>query len=222
MNDNILRTQIDRYIDGDLSADELTTLLCDCESSNGDSWRQCALSLIEAQEIRTALQRLRGNDHVRVARPGGRPGNRSRVLMTVCTLLLVAAAFFSGRLSNGTVVSESSSIAGAPVQEPNTTGGEPEPASGDVNPVTVVGVARIHRSRGPGAVAPVIAGPEIDLARLLNRLPDVPDDVRRRAGNKGLKVRPVREVMSVELADGQRFAVPLDSIDVRYVGHSVL
>lgn len=219
-----LLVQIDRYIDGELSANDLTDLLIRCDSeSNG--WETCALALIEAREMGAVLNDLVSEAAINLPLKAAQP--RRNILASVtCVLGLMFVAYFGGRLS----VQPQETLPDV-VDAGQTIPSDNENLSTEANaiatgtstaPVSVIGVARLHQPYGAGPPVPVISGPELDFTRLLQEPPSIPDHLRRQAGNQGLRIETVRQVMALELSDGQKLAVPLDAVGVQYVGHSVL
>ena len=96
-NSDTLLQQIDRYIDGELSADELTDMLIRCDSeSNG--WETCALALIESRELGSVLHDLVSESEL--SAPVSRVSPRRHYMASLtCVLGLMVAAFVGGRFS---------------------------------------------------------------------------------------------------------------------------
>jgi hypothetical protein len=57
---------------------------------------------------------------------------------------------------------------------------------------------------------------------LRNQPPSVPDYVRARWERQGYQVEERRNLVSVELEDGRRVAIPVDEVEVDYVGQKPL
>jgi hypothetical protein len=259
MNELNFHQQMDRYVDGAATNEELTELLLRA-NAEADGWQQLALRLVESREITAVfrqlaeegLQTTSGQAAASAATlqsigRGTSVANglsvRMRQALLVTALLLVA--FVAGRTSAGLPVATDSSgnlVETSPDAETEVVMDETdrdavEDATTDQKPavvemdsdsvadgtkLTIVGFAHLHQRQGARPLGPVLPGARLDPNELMNQTPTVPEDFRRRAQNSGLKVRPVRHVMSLQLADGQTLAVPLDSIGLQYVGQSVL
>lgn len=231
MNDKSLQSVIDRYVDNELSAEQVTALLHRLDTEP-DAWKTCALSLIEALEVRSALREFVNESGS--PPPAQNHGPWQRHLFTVsCATALIIVAFFGGRMSS-TESGGSRNVAEYDESEPKNSavvagssnvvesGGHVSKIKSLPAAMSVVGFAQLHRALGAGPKVPVISGPELDFEELVRQPPPVPDHVLRQAGNNGLRIESVRHVMALELADGQKLAIPLDSVGVHYVGHSVL
>lgn len=88
--------------------------------------------------------------------------------------------------------------------------------------MSVVGYAQILHQVGSEPPIPVITGPGLDYTALLTVERQIPEAVARQYRNEGMVVENQRRVMSLTLADGQQFAIPLDQLGVRYVGNELL
>ncbi len=220
--DNLQQQQIDRLIDGELTYDQVSALLRRCEEEP-TAWRTMALRFLEAREVKDALKEMVTNAPIAERAQSGF-GFSTLCLVTCC---VVAAAFLTGwsvpRRSEPIAITDSNPL--EPVEPPNEQRKQQSselPSEPDDKQLTVVGVAQIHHRVGAEPPLQVISGPNLDHETLLKQPPRVPEHIERACRNKGLALQSVRRVMSIELADGQRFAIPLDKLGVRYVGQDVL
>ncbi|MFK7820286.1 MAG: hypothetical protein AB8G99_16305 [Planctomycetaceae bacterium] len=216
---NELQIQIDRFIDNELDAEAASRLLQHCDEAP-DAWRQLALRLVEAREVQHALR-----DLVRppVVTQSVRPNKRVKAI--VAPLLLASIAFLIGWFSPTWVPELSTSDVKRMAVRESVESEEPgrqQVVSADSNKLAVVGYARVLNDAGTNTSVPVIAGRGLDHEKLLRQSPRVPDHIQRRYRNQGLSVSAKRSVVSLELADGQRLAIPLDEFDVRFIGNNVL
>lgn len=259
MNELNFHQQMDRYVDGAATDEELTELLLRANAET-DGWQQLALRLVESREL-TAVFRQIAEEGLQT--PTGQAAAFSATLQSIAggssethrlsvrlrqallATALLLVAFVAGRTSAGLPVAtdssedvvETSPDAGSEVVMDETDRDTVESSTLEQKPavvemdsdsvadgtkLTVVGFAHLHQRQGARPLGPVLTGARLDPNELMNQTPTVPEDFRRRAQNSGLKVRPVRHVMSLQLADGQTLAVPLDSIGLQYVGQSVL
>ena len=220
---NKLDRDIARLIDSELSADETTAILQQCEDQP-EAWRTLALGMLEAREVRLALREMLVEQPAAPTTvPAAKTGRTlTWVLAAAC---LACFAFLVGRF----VPSPVQSTGDEPIAMTNDT--TPEAPTSDIEPaesvqepegLAVVGIARIHNLVGQQAPIPVITGPDLDYHALLREPVPVPDELARRCRNQGLAIQTTRRVMALELSNGQRFAVPLDQFGFRYVGNKVL
>ena len=81
--------------------------------------------------------------------------------------------------------------------------------------------------KGPGGETeqfdvPVAAGPGIDAQWLWNQPPALPRDLVRELERRGHRVRQDRQLIPFELEDGRQVVVPVDQVDVRFMGQRVI
>ncbi len=207
-----LQPDIDRLIDGELSQAEVTAVLERCEG-DPHAWRSLALGLLEAREIKLALQELLASPPVVQRQP--RRDMKSHVLTWVLSAAcLVCAGFLTGWFlpkPTPLEIGATSPLAGEkamPEQDAIRPDGQ------------FVGFARIHGMTGQPQL-PVIAGRNVDFEAILREPIKVPSEVLRQYRNRGLAIQATRRVVAFEF-DGQRFAIPLDQFGVRYVGNDIL
>jgi hypothetical protein len=104
----------------------------------------------------------------------------------------------------------------------------PEPAPVSALPAgqipTIREVARLRISAGGPAPAevPILAGPGIDPRWVLQQPPPISGHGQAIWQREGYQLDQRRRLVSVPLGDGRRAAVPIDQVQVRYVGHEPL
>lgn len=225
-DDKDLQQLIDRLVDGEVESAEHTDVLRRCEE-RPDGWRMMALSLLEARELSAALRELTAvGPATEITSARATPGLRLlAVLALACTALV---AFSAGRMlpptqSTQRVADDRSAadVSDPQVQQDESDVNSPHPGK-LTEGIAVVGVAQIHHPAGAEPPVPVIGGPDLDHREILSQPAQIPEQLRRQYRNRGLSIQRTRRVMSLELADGQRFAIPLDKLGVRYVGHEIL
>ena len=69
---------------------------------------------------------------------------------------------------------------------------------------------------------PIRSGPGLDERWLREQPPTVPDYVRARWESEGYQVAERRRLMTVGLGDGREVSIPVDEVEVRYVGQQPL
>lgn len=85
---------------------------------------------------------------------------------------------------------------------------------------TVREVARLRFDTGDktSAVVPILAGPGITPRWLLEQPPPVSEHDRAIWQRQGYELEQQRRLLSIPLADGRRATVPVDHVQLRYVG----
>jgi hypothetical protein len=89
---------------------------------------------------------------------------------------------------------------------------------------TLQEVARLRIGTGTAVPAevPIYAGPRITERWLLEQPAPVSEHQRAVWQRQGYRLEQKRRLVSITLADGRRAAVPIDHVQVRYVGHDPL
>ena len=221
-----LQHQLDRLVDRELSADEMSELLKTVEANN--AWKQCALTLIESAELRSALKEMMG-DQPPIPVPARRSG--SRLLTLTVAVCLAGIAFVAGRHSQQSepqmvqtqpsVDTPDSRLPQPDPQEPSRPtesipNAQPIPSTG----IAVVGFAQVIRTSGVSPRYPVLSGEFSDTD--LMELTAIPEHIRRRARSRGIEMERVPRVLTMQLEDGQRLAVPMDALGLRQTTAEVL
>jgi hypothetical protein len=113
----------------------------------------------------------------------------------------------------------------AVASEPPAVTDTPEPAPFSELPrdqiPTVQEVARLRIGTGDpySPEVPILAGSGVNSRWLLQQPPPISDHERAIWQRQGYQLDQRRRVVSVPLGDGRRAAVPVDQVQVRYVGH---
>ncbi|CAN5797316.1 hypothetical protein BH23PLA1_BH23PLA1_36270 [soil metagenome] len=230
------RRQIDRLVDGELSGPERRGLLQRIAAEpDAEGWRRCALAFLEAQCWREALGPI-ARSEPKTAEPAelrDLPGRRKAAVRS--TSLLAAAAvllaFAGGWLAGGLSAErpEGKQLAEGPYPAANIETGQERPApaivqasrQNDTRPeVRAVGYVQLPAENGQDADfrLPVLAGPGLDDAWLRRQPPALPASVRERWEDQGYRVEQRRKVVSVEMEDGRYLSIPVDEVDLHYVG----
>jgi hypothetical protein len=66
---------------------------------------------------------------------------------------------------------------------------------------------------------PVAVGPEIDASWLLDQPSALPPSVLQALERAGHRVHQDRRYVPIDLDDGRRVVLPVDQVEVQYVGH---
>ncbi len=221
--------QLDRLVDGELSEAQRRDLLSGLDRSPG-GWRRCALAFLEAQSWRQALGGIarEPSKPAPPEGPGGEPPRSSRrrpVLGGIPANVLAMAACFLIALSVGWMVqdwrySHRGGGAGAVGPVAETSGGRGGSQAGSIGPWQTFAVAVPNGPNGRGGVLQVPA-------REVDRLEDfpppkpspaLPPDVLGALQRTGHEVRDNHEMLRLRLPDGRLLLVPVDQVEVHYVG----
>jgi hypothetical protein len=229
-NENqVSETLIDRLVDGELDETERQSLLARLEIEPG-GWRRCALAFLEAQEwARTfsstsetfALDRPGIAAHSSLApgetannpRQRREPATRRfrRVGILAAGILL---AFASGWLASA--ATRPADFSTAPVQ---TAAVSDVPKTSEApNSAAEVSQNSTDHTDLERAQLPVVRLPE-DSSRVAEAPLVLSDPVRRELERQGYRVEQRTGLVSMELEDGQSLAVPVDEVELRYVGN---
>jgi hypothetical protein len=221
-----LDEQIDLLVDDELSEPHRGELLRRLDLLS-DGWRRCALAFLEAQCWKKELGALAQTPQP-IAAPATPVARQPERWFPWGTLLAMAASFLvalglgglwrgarQGQLPLGGQVA---TVATDPQRSPSVD--SPTPAPGRAPAWQMVTLAA---DRGQGEGDESIRLPAIERDRIdddwLRSLPaSIPPDVLRALKNTGHEVRQSRQLVPVQMPDGRRLVVPLDQVDLQYVG----
>ncbi len=148
----------------------------------------------------------------------GIPRNEpTRALLPRRSAGLLGATFAAG-FATGEGVSARPELALAQPErssQPEPQAEAPAPAIRQVGYLDVV-----DRSSGeqPAGRLPIVDGPGVDGRWLGDQTPKIPEYLRAQWERKGYQVAEHRRIVSVVLQDGRQVAVPLDEVELEYVG----
>jgi hypothetical protein len=231
--------QFDLLVDGELDESRRRELLCRLDEEPA-GWRRCALAFLEAQSWRQACGSLAGG-------PAGEPPTRRRARWfrpsgPVGTLLAMAASFVAALVLiwhvqgiwRAGVPTGSAGIGSLALEEAlQTPGGEPaapqtdQPSSPQA-PESVPGkvyLVELPGGTGPEGQPQTIRVPVVERDRVaaewLESLPaPISADLLEQFRQAGYRVEQRREVIPLKTNDGRRLLLPVDEVDVHYVGNS--
>ena len=220
----------DRLVDGEMSEVERRDLLAGLDDApNG--WRRCALAFLESQCWKQALgpmtQQAAGGEvaarPMRIARSAW--PNRLGTLVAMAASFLLA--FWVGshlqeasperRAMPAMSIGEMASTT-ASQQSPVRLSPQVQPTANPWKMVTVSAPTG-SESAGSSIRLPAVERDNIDQQWLGSMPPAMPDDVRQAFSRSGHQVEQHRELVPVPLQDGRRLVVPVDQVDVHYVGN---
>jgi len=230
--------QVDLLVDGELSEPDRRNLLLQFEREP-DGWRRCALAFLEAQCWRAELGQVVlpavaepvRNKTIETNSPG--PNVRRQSLRQhAATLLSMAASFLlalvvgmglRGNSLHSPVIATRDLIPGghrdaatSPAAQSGIAGQMPQPAGG----WEMVALTSYNSLNGQAAAFCVPAQRRDSLDQnLLESIPDfIPPDVRQAFEESGHRVIQQREIVPVPMKDGRRLVVPVDRIEIHYLG----
>lgn len=235
MNTNSDNTRMDelafdRLVDGEMNEAERRDLLAGLDDTpNG--WRRCALAFLESQCWKQTLgpmtQKAAGGEiavkpmqAVRSVWP-----NRMATLAAMAASFLLAfwvgshlrEASVGRQAAPAPSIGEIASTAGSQ-QTPVRLSPQARPKENPWKMVTVAAPTGSHRG-GSAMQLPAVERDNLDPQWVRNVPPAMPDDVRRAFSRSGHQVEQHRELVPVPLQDGRQMVVPVDNVDVHYVGN---
>jgi len=209
---------LDRLVDGELSDLERQELLSALDDEPA-GWRRCALAFLEAQTWGTDLKSFRDQptEVVTPARIAPRISRHWPLGLAMAASLLLA--FFGGLALQGRLSRNSSSqLAG---DLPRTTNTAPQL----VRATSPTGAQKLWQTvslpTGDGKVVNVNAldGASGDLSLLFDPSSAIPPDVLQQLEQRGHHIEREKELWPVQLQDGRRLIVPVEQVQVNYVGN---
>jgi hypothetical protein len=216
---NTDNTQFDRLVDDELGEEERRRLLGGLDQQPG-GWRRCALAFLEAQCWKKTFGQPAPEPVQETQPPAAAVPRRSPWPGRVGTLLAMAASFvaamYVGSLSHrGRVV------------PPPSTGESQQVAQGELpsahasGPWQVVTVRSPSTDRQPSRLidVPAVERATVDERALRSAPPAIPDDVLQALARTGHQIQQHRELVPVPMQDGRQLIVPVDRVNVHYVGN---
>lgn len=232
---HITQDELDRLWGGDLSQDETALLLAKLDSSD-DGWRRCALALLEANSWRRAFEGVAGqeqmDDHTAVATVRA-PAARSRAMSRWAMIAGALVVAFVGGLSAGRMPTAKQSRPPEHIAEsaPPVSGNQQPPSSdapdtgmpdAAVPPGRIVGTVCVEDDAEVVSTAPIVqAGSGLDERMLAANRREVPSLLKRQFETRGWRIESDRQLIHVQLEDGQEMTIPIDSMHYRFVGRKI-
>jgi hypothetical protein len=232
----------DRLVDGELSESQRRELLTSLDHEP-DGWRRCALAFLEAQSWKKEFGVIRQNmtaDPSTIAlseRPKKRnaasPGLTRTILAMAASFLLVLGAGIlwqqsGNRFGGMSGATGDNQIAGKNGGPSATISSEPQTALADASkqpqnaaePWQWVKLVPAGSSGSEQAVElPVVQRDRLDQQWMQNTPSPIPDNMLQALQRNGYAVQRQQELMRMPLKDGRRLVVPVDQVQVKYVGN---
>ncbi|MBU4272226.1 MAG: hypothetical protein KKE86_16105 [Planctomycetes bacterium] len=210
-------TRFDRLVDGQLSEQQRHDLLAGLDDEPS-GWRRCALAFLESQCWKQALGAI-----ARESLPPAEPAAATRPPRSVWpgrlgTVSAMAASFMLamwlgwwvqqrhvGQHGIPTGIGEIGEIAGNAVAKPWRMVAVSTPGQGG--------------EPGPSFNLSAVERDNIDEQWLRSVPPAIPEEVLQALSRTGHEIQQRRELVSTPLEDGRRLVVPVDQVEVHYVGN---
>ena len=211
-----LGARIDRLVANELDHDDRRALLLQLDAAP-ENWRLCALAFLEDQAWRTALGRSRPQVAPIVQPPTptstrhrGRSSTTSRFPLAASLFIAVAAGGFLAGIG---VVERSSLLAGIMARLNPPAASTQRSAEAKPTP----GVSHSDdRSRTDRLALDEFATTDDRWAG--ERLATIPDYVKAQWERRGFQFEANRRLLGFDLQDGRRVAVPVDAVELDFVG----
>ncbi len=200
-----LLRRIDRLVDNELGEPERRELLLELDR-RPDAWKLCALAFLENQAWAPAIREV-----VVLARPSPAPPPARRRHRWLAAACVMSSLFGLGVLS-GTMLRRET-------PEPTVAANPPVAPLPDAPRLAgFVQLTRPGEAPGNSIPIPVLSGTNLKDRLTEQARPMVPEYVRSVWERQGYELRENREVVSLGLDDGRRVAIPVDQVQVKYVG----
>jgi len=216
----------DQLADGELGESDRRELLAQLDTTP-DGWRRCALAFLEGQSLRQEFRALAASQRAAPAAVAARPAARSRGWRQRAAALANLAAGFLIAITLVFLVREYS---GPPAPSPgevavggrNNTGAAATASQAGEVPSRGWQTMTLAPDAGTQQFVhlPVNERATID-EDWLKTLPEaIPADILRTLERTGHRVERQRQLLPVPLEDGRQLFVPVDQVEIRYVGNS--
>jgi hypothetical protein len=245
IDDNVPTPDDERFdllVDGELPEPERRQLLSELDRVPG-GWRRCALAFLEAQGWKQGMQAIRGKagveaSPVRFIRRTGFPGGLFGALVAMAASFLIALGigltFHSVRRPRAEPGRAPTEIAAVPQprearapKAPAPKADEPDepnlPATpGDPDGWQLVAVpVRVGPEGSESIRLPARPWDRVDERWMDQFAPSIPPELREALQRGGHEVRWSRRFLPFRTEDGQQLVVPLEQVELHYVGDSL-
>ncbi|MGO9114600.1 MAG: hypothetical protein ACLP9L_35740 [Thermoguttaceae bacterium] len=232
-----LEPHIDQLVDGELSEADRGALLLQLEREP-DGWRRCALAFLEAQCWKAELSQIFAPvapgrvAPVSQVEPTGRQSWRqyAAASLAMAASFLIALVVVHG-WSGGSHSLLKATVDETPIDNRETApslaaapGLHATPAIGTANDWEMVTLAEAKSSDGRPETFRVPAQRRSALDQdLLDHIPDfISPEMQQAFEHYGHRILQQREIVPVQMNDGRRLVVPVDHIEIHYVGRPSL
>jgi hypothetical protein len=233
---NIDHELLDVLVDGELPDAQRRELLASLDRVPG-GWRACALAFLEAQCWRQSLAETARGSAPQSELPVAARMRRAAWSRRVGTLAAMAASFLAAlaigwwartpreatypeALSSTTFTASQPTMAEFGPAQPASPAGPRMPPGGS-SVMTIALPAGWDGGQGEEIRLPVVERERLDHSLLYPDAHSFPPQLREALRKAGYQVRESRELLPVPVQDGRHAIVPVDQLDVHYVGNHV-
>jgi hypothetical protein len=225
---------LDLLVDGELGDQGRGELLARLDRVPG-GWRRCALAFLEAQSWTQDLKAIRQESPAtaqvpRLAPQRGSEQSRLRTVLAMAASFLIAlglGAYFRGFWSRLETTANLAQMAvtlpSMPQSGPSVPPGSvdsPGPVSPEIWQTVALPVADGSGGSTESVPLPARVADHLDPQWLESFPPAMPRDVISALRESGHEVQQQRQLVPFPLQDGRRLVVPVDQVEVRYVGNA--
>lgn len=209
--------QIDRMVDGELTAQQQRELLIDCEENS--RWRELALAYVESQALGCELKQMVSEPATTVNVAARHPDESTGMnpwALAAAVLLSLGIGYGGGwwLQSDNLLVatgSDSEEHVDPKVQQITTTSSAAIPETTSEVPESMqFTVAHPTTNELRQIQLPIVNASELQPGWEQRLRPGIPADLDRELRAGGLKMEQSRTVVPVRLKDGRRVIVPVD------------
>jgi hypothetical protein len=234
--------RFDRLADGELSESQRAELLASLDQEP-DGWRRCAMAFLEAQCWKKELGGLRQSvpagiqatitvplSAKRKSSPFGLMG--TIMSMAACFLLALGAGiawrhsnnrpgdFFGPAGSDQIAGKTPGQSATIPLDSEAAVAQAANPPVNSAAPWQWVKLTPAGSTDAAESIQlPALQRESIDQQWLQSLASPVPEEVVQALKRKGYEVQTMRQLMPMPLKDGRRLVVPVDQVELKYVGN---
>ena len=215
---------LDRLVDGQLSDEQRHELLASLDDEPG-GWRRCALAFLEAQCWKEALGKFVSEESslpitAEKSEPLRSPWTGRIATLTAMAASFVLAMWIGWRVQNGNIVDPGNGRLGNIAQNAVP----PPPSLNQSQPTKPWEVVTVSTSGSDGRPStsfnvPARERKAVDKQWLESVPPPIPVEVREALARTGHEVKQHRELVPVPMKDGRKLVMPVDKVDVHYVGN---
>lgn len=241
-----MNTRFDKLVDGELNEEDRRRLLAGLDNEP-DGWRRCALAFLESQCWKQAFgesadvpsqKQAKQIPVTPIAIAKNAAAKKSTWLSHAGMVTAVAASFIAamwigsaanqawrGRMGETARTNSNRETndliaqfkKNPPIQSQTT----PEPKTDAAEPWQVVTVSPTGDKHGERPInVPARVRDRLDDQWAANTPSAIPDDVMQSLNRTGHQVEQRRELVPVSLQDGRQMVVPVDQVNVHYVGRT--
>jgi anti-sigma factor RsiW len=223
--DAIDSASLDRLVDGDLPENERRELFLRLEN-DPEGWRRCALAFLEDQAWRKALTPAVHAESAldassSVAMPAKVRRAKDWLVRGSLAASLMGLTFAAGFAARG-LATVDHPVEVAKSETPASTSTSAAPQPDQIREVGSLELVDSSAGESPPRRFPIRSGPGLDEKWLLSQPSSVPDYLRARWERQGYRLAERRKLVSVELGDGRHVSIPVDEVEVDYVGQQPL